>query len=75
VDLSAVPVVIILKTVPKLVIIANSINDICHQGLCLLSGTVFCVSDGVVRVPGVNCGKRLIVCFGVMCRIKVVCTV
>ena len=62
VDLSAVPVVIILKTVPKLVIIANSIKGTCHQGLCLLYGTMFCVSDGLVRVPGVNCGKRISVC-------------
>ena len=58
-DLSAVPVVIILKTVPKLVIIANSIKDICYQGLFLLSGTLFYVSDEVVQVPGVNCGKRI----------------
>jgi hypothetical protein len=64
VGLSAIPVVIILKTVPKLVIIDNGINDICYQGLCLLCGIVFCVSDGVVRVPGVNCRKRISVCVG-----------
>ena len=61
-EFSAVHVVIILKSVSKLLINANSINDICYRGLFLLFGTECCVSDDVIRVPGVNRGKHISVC-------------